>query len=155
MNPPPHTHTPTHTSLNQCYAVSFCWGCRLRRYRRLIQLRLSSRFILANNWGYNNQSSVRWMAEMKIGGFKSCKSFICSPNSTLFHLCRLFYRRSSLWCPWIGPSAKRPRIQLCTRELFQKSQKCCTVFSESCFALTGLWLLHWGKKSKTDEDFYS
>lgn len=36
-------------------------------------------------------------AEMKIGRFKSCKSFICSPNSRLFHLCRLFYHRSSLY----------------------------------------------------------
>lgn len=33
---------------------------------------------------------------MKIGGFKSCKSLIRSPNSPLFHLCRFFYHLSSV-----------------------------------------------------------
>lgn len=62
---------------------------------------------------YNNQSSVRWMgAKMKIGGFKSCKSFICSPNGTVLHLCRLLPLLLTPGVCEFGPATKRPRIQL-------------------------------------------
>lgn len=105
--------------------------------------------------GYDNQSSVQRMgAEMKIGRLKSCKSFICSPNSTLFRLCRLFYHCSS----YVRESVLLQRDQESNYVLgsCSKSPRSVVQCSPNFILLwQGLCQLHWGKNKTNEDSFYS
>lgn len=90
---PTHTHTPLIISVIQSHSIG---AASLSQIDPTAFQSLHS----GKQLGYNNQSSVRWMgAEMKIGRFKSCKSFICSPNSTVPSLSSLLLPLLTLWCP--------------------------------------------------------